>query len=409
MPPKGGPHRTPQARGWCFTTQVTLRYPLRQALQDLRDLSTDVRVEWLCYQQELAPSTGQLHIQGCLWLVNRARFSLVKNLFKGSPHIERARGTPEQNRAYCSKKDGGAVADTFEEFGTMPRQGRRTDLEAVADTIRTDGLPAAIDAHPASFIRYHAGMKALSSVYDEARIPHVRPVKVLVFWGDTGSGKSWAAQHFDSPEHTYSLPYGTSGVWLDGYRGQRTLVLEDFRGSVAPYHVLLNLLDKYKLQAPTKGAHIWPAWDTVIFTSNVSPDCWYKDLAPDGTAQDVWATPLNPDLPSPLERRIHHIIRFFGMHPHSTYLPPKWATGPPKRGDTRVWPLGDGAPDMQGGWMEESAAASAFPPFPVREQDLALFEPLELPPDLPAEQPDEPATDSDYEEFVAATQQQRQL
>ncbi len=90
--------------------------------------------KYLIYGKESA-STGTPHLQGYAQLTARTRFNKVREHFIrlgfAGTHIERARGSADQNIVYCSK-DG-----EFKEYGTRPttKQGKRTDLERLRDEI----------------------------------------------------------------------------------------------------------------------------------------------------------------------------------------------------------------------------------------------------------------------------------
>jgi len=79
---------------------------------------------YLCYGEEIAPTTGTPHLQGTLRCPSaRAPSGIRRALAEllgadARPHIEAAKGTFEQAVAYC-RKDG-----RFTEFGDPPRQGR---------------------------------------------------------------------------------------------------------------------------------------------------------------------------------------------------------------------------------------------------------------------------------------------
>ena len=82
---------------------------------------------------EIAPETERIHWQMYIYLENgRSLESMIKDL--NPRHVEVARGTPEQNIAYC-KKDG-----NFAEWGTPPEQGYRDweKIRRIQNTSRTE-------------------------------------------------------------------------------------------------------------------------------------------------------------------------------------------------------------------------------------------------------------------------------
>lgn len=78
----------------------------------IRDLYK-VQFQYVVFGRETGEN-GTPHLQGYFKLVNRLRFSQVQKLFNCNPHLEVAKGTPEQNRAYCTK------GNDFEELGELP-------------------------------------------------------------------------------------------------------------------------------------------------------------------------------------------------------------------------------------------------------------------------------------------------
>lgn len=116
---------------------------------------------YLIYGQETS-KTGTRHLQGFFCLNGRKRLETVKRAFTPRAHFESAKGSPAQNRTYCSKEG------EFIEFGTFPpesQQGKRSDLEEYKDWVKTcpeypsDALIS--DQWPSIFIRYRVNALAL--------------------------------------------------------------------------------------------------------------------------------------------------------------------------------------------------------------------------------------------------------
>jgi len=80
--------------------------------------------------------SGTPHLQGYVQLKKRTAWkTAVKNfqaLVNNRAHLDNAKGSWEQNKAYCSKDP---EAD-FVEWGTRPQRGKRMDLEAMRDAIK---------------------------------------------------------------------------------------------------------------------------------------------------------------------------------------------------------------------------------------------------------------------------------
>lgn len=194
-----------RGQNWCFTvnnyTDVELLH--------LQLLAEDAAVAYLIVGREVAPTTGTPHLQGFIRFNSRIRFAAVQALLPVC-HLSSARGTPEQNRTYCSK--GG----DFDEWGTCPahQPGRRSDFEVYLEWLRTlDAEPSErdlIEQFPALYGRYRSAMRRMASEITPRpvlRAGELRPWQTaLVEWlsgdaddrtvrffvdRDGGFGKSW--------------------------------------------------------------------------------------------------------------------------------------------------------------------------------------------------------------------------
>lgn len=54
------------------------------------------------------------------------------------------------------------------------------------------------------------------------------------------------------------------------------VVLDDFYGWI-PYHMFLNICDRYPVTLPVKGAHVIFKAKNIYITSNKEPKQWYKE------------------------------------------------------------------------------------------------------------------------------------
>lgn len=152
-----------KSRSYCFTVHFPNELLVTPKDVWLPKLTNGVR--YLCLQLEIAPTTGKRHYQGFIYFSSARSFgsckSLLTDAFGFVPHLERARGDPAANRAYCSKTDS-AVPSTFFEHGVLPKHGNRSDLAELAAMItQGESLSAIAALNPAEYIRYHGGIKVL--------------------------------------------------------------------------------------------------------------------------------------------------------------------------------------------------------------------------------------------------------
>lgn len=111
---------------------------------------------------------------------------------------------------------------------------------------------------------------------------HMRKVFTYVYWGDSGTGKSYKARGaFAKYGEVYTKD--TTSRWWSGYTGQPVVVLEELKGdgirakdqNFTPQY-LLRLLDGYDLNLDPKCQEMVPAQYTiVVITTNYHFDHWF--------------------------------------------------------------------------------------------------------------------------------------
>jgi len=175
-------------------------------------------------------------------------------------HLEPRKGTTDEAAKYC-RKDG-----VYEEWGEIPQQGQRTDLEAVAVRVRDGASLQEVDAEfPALAVRYHRGLT-------EMRLRQMKdrdgPPEIVWLWGGTGTGKTREAC-----QGSFYMKDGTK--WWDGYEQQDRIVIDDFDGSW-PFRDLLRLLDGYPYQGQTKGGYVKINSAQMFITCEFPPEHWWK-------------------------------------------------------------------------------------------------------------------------------------
>lgn len=213
-------------------------------------------------------SSGTEHLQGYCSRGGSTSFSTWKASIGHRAHIEAARGSAEENKAYCTKEDTRVEGPW--EYGSVPSPGLRSDLTGIIAAARDSTVPLVdvLEANPEAFLRYHKGVLAIRSVCEPRR-----DFKTTVYWyyGSTGSGKSRKA-HDEAPE-AYWKPGGTK--WWDGYDGHHDVIIDDYRRDLCPFHELLRLFDRYPMQVEVKGGSRSFVARRIFVTTPQSPEvCW---------------------------------------------------------------------------------------------------------------------------------------
>lgn len=249
-----------QSRHWCFT----LNNYNEQHLNSLETLAQQQAVTYLVYGREVGAS-GTPHLQGYIVLAVRKRRAQVKSILPGHPHVERAKGSPQQNRTYCIKDQD------FVESGTCPGgQGSRTDLLAIKDAIDAGaGLTEVASEYFTQYIRY---TKGINEFYFRTQAPRKWKTKVIVYYGATGTGKTRRIH-----EAHESLYVHAGGKYFDGYEGDAIALFDDYGGSEFKLSYLLKLLDRYEMKVEIKGSMRQWKPKKIYITSNKEPNMWYPN------------------------------------------------------------------------------------------------------------------------------------
>lgn len=234
----------------------------------------DIPKSWVdvtyCVWQLEKGDRGTPHLQGYVVFTTRKRLASVKKIAKNKGHWEIRKGTHSQAVNYCTKSDSRVdgpwtIGDDKE---IAEGQGSRSDLMAVKEAI--DGGKSEVyvmDNHFKECCKYMKFFKE----YKRAKTPkRTWKSEVEVLWGPTGTGKS----HYCAVNYPDAY-WKPKSDWWDGYDLHETVVIDEFYGWLS-YEFLLRLLDKYPLIVQTKFGHAQFVAKKIIFTSNTSPEQWYK-------------------------------------------------------------------------------------------------------------------------------------
>jgi len=330
----------PRSRAWCFTwnNYDDADIWLQRILLERTVLETDAApggevrdVRYCCFQREIGSCTLTPHLQGYIFMKTMKTLAQMKTFFSQPlpwakngndvvpiyeemlepfirsvqtvPHLEVAKGTPQQNKDYCSKAEGPEPEGgrRFIEFGSLPQKGERKDikkedeLDECADAI-VEGTLSASDCaltYPSLYVRHNKGLNALQSALIKPRSGSVDPV-VHWWFGATGTGKSRKA-HQDFPEAYWKME---GNHWWDGYFGQSVVVIDDYRTSCCPFQQLLRWLDRYPMMVEFKGGSVNLAATTFVITTPLRPEVTWSLRTEEALGQ--------------LLRRISSILEFHG-------------------------------------------------------------------------------------------------
>jgi len=277
------------SRRWCFT--------VNNPETVLDDLWVNLQ-PWLwagatycVYQLEQGEERATPHYQGYVEFANAKTLAAVKKLSGlERAHFEEAKGTAEQNRAYCTKEE-----DRLDGPWTWGEpsvgQGKRTDLLEVKAAIDQGADDKELwEDHFGTMVRCHKAFNQYRLVTTPSRRLQATHITII---GGSGQGKTSSVYSMFPHEQIYKHP--DAGDWFDGYSGQKVVLFDEMGGWRFKQRYLLQLLDAYPMSVPVKGGFVPFVPEVIVMTTNYEPETWYK-------SDNAWRD-------SPLRRRLESIER----------------------------------------------------------------------------------------------------
>lgn len=244
--------------------------------------------KYLVYQQEQCPTTGRVHWQGYVLFNSPRSERSVRLLYRGD-HIEVAKGSPEQNFAYCTKDE--TALGSRREFGVRPtKPGSRTDLALYVKRIREGATDRdLVDECPTLVARYPRFVAHVRNVFADRK--RIREVVCFLFTGPTDLGKSTCAENLFPSRFRHTNEFHQ---W-DSYAGEPVIIWDDYDPRLLSVHQLLQLCDPFELLLNVKYGSTLAQFNVIVFTSNQALEDWYPSATPSHLAA--------------LRRRIH-VVEF---------------------------------------------------------------------------------------------------
>lgn len=251
-----------RSRGWCFTIWED------EFEIGIKLLKT---ADYAIWGYETCPKTNKQHLQAYGYWSNKISFKEIKR-WVDKAHVNVAIGSSEQNRKYCSK-DG-----NFTEVGTMPKQGRRTDIaefrDAILEGMTEEELIMEFPNEMARFDRFYQRCRNIV-LKKEAKL--MNEVEVIAIEGEPGIGKTRYIYDTEDVNDVYKLECGDGSdksLFWDGYNGEPVILIDDFNNNFK-IDYMLRLLDRYPMKLNIKGSYTWKVAKRIYITSNIAVKDWY--------------------------------------------------------------------------------------------------------------------------------------
>lgn len=242
------PKRT---RGWCFTLNNYVEADYLALL--------NATCKYVVIGKEVGES-GTRHLQGYIYFEREKSLKQVKDLHQKA-HWESAKGTANENYAYCTKEGNS------EERGVRPSTQTEKGTKGAARIAELWNL-----ARSGNFLQLPPGqIKTWEYIYAKFAPPPQDRTQLWNLWitGPSGAGKSSLVRK--TFPTFYSKPMNK---WWDGYQREDVVLLDDFDPEHAKYltYYLKIWADHYAFNAEVKGGMLRMRPSVVIVTSQYSID-----------------------------------------------------------------------------------------------------------------------------------------
>lgn len=274
---------------------------MRSSITRLTNQSVHTTVTYAVWQQEISPSTGNTHVQMYIEFSQVVRVSFVQQLFSipRNAYALPRRGSRDTCIKYCTKEETRLKGPFIIDNTNANNQGSRTDVHTIHSMIASGARSADIyTAFPNTYMRMVHGVRQAMAVVRQRDAPRDRQVRVIVLYGQTGTGKTYGI--VNQPEcdlytvDSSMLQSNSGNLWWDGYEGERHVLFDEYNDwfGIAG---LLKYLDRYALRIQSKGSSTVAYYNILYITSNKAPWEW----------KDRNGQEFNPEHKAALHRRIH--------------------------------------------------------------------------------------------------------
>jgi len=245
----------------------------------LQNMVTLGYATYIVFQTEVAPETGQEHLQGYVEYARTRPLTYLGQMCGGNPHTERRKSKdPREAADYCKKAASRKPNTAWFESGKIsdPQQGKRTDLSHVKTMLDNRSTEQEIwQADFAASSRYYKAFNRYATLIAAER---TRCTICICLWGASDAGKTTSIRSL-FPNALW-VDKGNGGVWYDLYEPNKhdTIVFDEFNGWI-PFHQFKRMIDMSPFTLEVKGGTKVFRAKNVVFTSNANPYEWYEILA----------------------------------------------------------------------------------------------------------------------------------
>lgn len=262
--------KEPRGINWCIT--------LYKDNQEVMGMVDSGEAYYVVKGHEFGERTHREHWHVYIELKERMTCSqLQRRIGDRTAHCELRRKSQKQADEYCKKSKDFVTAGELK----ANEQGRRSDLEDVRNMLKEGAdLIEVAEKHFGDFVRYHRGISLYADLLARKRQKEREPEspEVILYLGEAGSGKSHMCYHdpdFRRDGYRFMVQ-GENKAYFDGYDGQSVIWFDEFRGSVLPFGLFLQITDKWGPRVEVKGSSVEVFARKILISTVEWPVTWWK-------------------------------------------------------------------------------------------------------------------------------------
>lgn len=249
---------------------------------------------------------GTPHFQAYVELKKGYAMTWIKNKFSRRIHIERRNRPQRFIIAYCKKEASRVLGGLAGEWGRPRERAKKTTMAQFVEAINTGKSLSDLRAeYPVKAFLHNAKM---IEAHMDQRGDRNWAMKILIFVGPTGTGKTFEANRL-YPE-AYKADWPTGGRWwLKGYEGQEAFIMDEWLHQFK-IGKLMSIFDRWAMGMEFKGGNGKFLSKIVVLTTNLDPCLWFPN------------TPITQLNKIALERRIQEFAEIWDFSSPARMLAP---------------------------------------------------------------------------------------
>lgn len=218
--------------------------------------------------KEKAPTTGHVHIHIYVQFSRSVRLSLKKT---ENAHIDKCRGTPQQNKKYVEKE-----GNIIWEQGDMKKKGYPS-IDEVMKMERNERVKLPL--------QYYSTIEKINMKEDVRLCSQqmYKQVRVYYISGPSGIGKTTFAKYLLGNE-SFNLVKYENGFWM-GLGEAKNALYDDWRDTHMKPSEFLNFIDYNKQVLNMKGGFKLNNYKMIVITSIFRLEEIYQDEQGESRAQ----------------------------------------------------------------------------------------------------------------------------